>query len=215
MGCNISLDHSCAKLSVPSHWTLLTSSHLLFWYDIGCNFLQYVTLFSCDTFGFYVAWTYIQYGIQVITRQFDDPASTSSDAALVSIILALLMLITAFLFKFLSRSTLFHRHIRRFCADYGMPLSLIASSAMAYWGRFHDVHPLTLPVGEAFRPAHGRSWLVRFWELDGKWVALALPFGFILWVLFFFDHNVSVRHPFFPFPPHILSQKWGVLFGFA
>ncbi|KAH9986891.1 HCO3 transporter family-domain-containing protein [Russula compacta] len=155
-----------------------------------CNFLQYVTLFSCDTFGFYVAWTYIQYGIQVVTHQFHDPASTTS-GGLVSIILALLMLITAFLFKLLSRSALFHRHVRRFCADYGMPLSLVASSAMAYWGRFHSARPLTLPVGKAFQPAHGRSWLVHFWDLDGKWVALALPFGFILWVLFFFDHNVS------------------------
>ncbi|KAI0248312.1 HCO3 transporter family-domain-containing protein [Lactifluus subvellereus] len=155
-----------------------------------CNFLQYVTLFSCDTFGFYVAWTYIQYGTQVLTHQFDDPSSTPS-GALVSVILALLMLVTAFLFKFLSRSALFHRHVCRFCADYGMPLALIASSAMAYWGRFHTARPLTLPVGAAFQPAHGRSWLVHFWELDGKWVALALPFGFILWVLFFFDHNVS------------------------
>jgi len=106
------------------------------------------------------------------------------------------MLVTAFLFKFLSRSTLFHRHVRRFCADYGMPLALVASSATAYWGRFRTANPLTLPVGAAFQPAHGRSWLVHFWELDGKWVALALPFGFILWVLFFFDHNVSVRHTF-------------------
>jgi len=175
--------------------------------------LQYVTLFSCDTFGFYVAWTYIQYGVQVTTRQFDDPASKSSDAALVSITLALLMLVTAFLFKFLSRSIFFHRHVRRFCADYGMPLSLIASSAMAYWGRFYDAHPLTLPIGGAFQPANGRSWFVHFWELDGKWVALALPFGFILWVLFFFDHNVSVRHPFSPLDFHIVSRKWGVLLG--
>lgn len=164
------------------------------WYNLGCNFLQYVTLFSCDTFGFYVAWTYIQYGIQVTTHQFDNATSTPP-GGLVSVILALLMLVTAFLFKSLSRSALFHRHVRRFCADYGMPLALIASSAMAYWGRFHSAHPQTLPVGAAFQPANGRSWLVRFWELDGKWVALALPFGFILWVLFFFDHNVSVRRP--------------------
>jgi hypothetical protein len=165
-----------------------------FSYNLGCNFLQYVTLFSCDTFGFYVACTYIQYGIQVLTRQFDDPTITPP-GGLVSVILALLMVVTAFLFKFLSRSALFHRHARRFCADYGMPLALIASSAMAYWGRFHSARPQTLPVGAAFQPANGRSWLVHFWELDGKWVALALPFGFILWVLFFFDHNVSVRSP--------------------
>jgi boron transporter len=106
------------------------------------------------------------------------------------------MLVIAFLFKILSRSALFHRHVRRFCADYGMPLALIASSAMAYWGRFHTAGPQTLPVGAAFKPANGRSWLVPFWQLEGKWVALALPFGFILWVLFFFDHNVSVCRPF-------------------
>jgi hypothetical protein len=165
--------------------------------------LQYVTLFSCDTFGFYVAWTYIQYGIQVTTRQFDESTSTPP-GAYVSIILSLLMLVTAFLFKILSRSALFHRHVRRFCADYGMPLALIASSAMAYWGRFHTAGPQTLPVGAAFKPANGRSWLVPFWQLEGKWVALALPFGFILWILFFFDHNVSVRRPFLFF----LSSKF-------
>ncbi|KAI0056306.1 hypothetical protein BV25DRAFT_1814306 [Artomyces pyxidatus] len=155
-----------------------------------CNFLRYVTLFSCDTFGFYVAWVYLQYGIQVLTREFNDPSSTLP-GALVSIILALLMLVTSFLFQFLSRSGLFHRHVRRFLADYGMPISLIASSAMAYWGRFNTANPLTLPVNGAFKAANGREWLVRFWELDGKWVGIAFPFGFALWVLFFFDHNVS------------------------
>jgi hypothetical protein len=39
--------------------------------------LKYVTRFSCDTFGFYVAAVYVQYGIQVVTRQF----SQSSTAA--------------------------------------------------------------------------------------------------------------------------------------
>lgn len=63
---------------------------------------------------------------------------------------------------------------------------------MAYWGRFNGANPITLPVGGAFQAAQGRDWLVRFWQLDGKWVGIALPFGLILWILFFFDHNVSV-----------------------
>ena len=160
----------------------------------ACNFLKYVTLFSCDTFGFYVSWVYLQYGIQIITRQFDP--SNSQDGVLVSIILALLMLVTAFLFKSLSQTPYFHRHVRRFCADYGMPISLIAASGMAYWGRFNATNPLTLPVGGAFQAAGRRGWLVKFWELEGKWIGIAFPFGFILWILFFFDHNVSVstRH---------------------
>ncbi|KAJ6620740.1 HCO3 transporter family-domain-containing protein [Mycena sp. CBHHK59/15] len=155
-----------------------------------CNFLKYVTLFSCDTFGFYVSWVYLQYGIQVTTRQLQS-SPQNNPGPLVSIILSLLMLVMSFLFQSLSSKTLFHRHVRRFFADYGMPISLIASSGMAYWGRFNVANPTTLPVGGAFQAAGGRDWLVKFWELDGKWVGIAFPFGFILWVLFFFDHNVS------------------------
>ncbi|KAF5330252.1 hypothetical protein D9758_014439 [Tetrapyrgos nigripes] len=147
-----------------------------------CNFLKYVTLFSCDTFGFYVSWVYLQYGIQVLTRNLQTSSNAPSllPGALVSIILSLLMLTTSFLFQRLSLSPLFHRHIRRFLADYGMPISLIASSAMAYWGRFNSADPSTLPVGGAFEAANGRDWLVKFWQLEGKWVGIALPFGISL-----------------------------------
>ena len=63
---------------------------------------------------------------------------------------------------------------------------------MSYWGRFNKSGAATLPVGGAFEAAGGREWLVKFWELEGKWVEVAFPFGVALWVLFFFDHNVSV-----------------------
>jgi len=140
-----------------------------------------------------VSWVYLQYGIQVLTRQLQASDTNGNlPGALVSILLAVLMLVVSFLFQSLSEKTLFHRHARRFLADYGMPISLIATSGMAYWGRFNQTNPLTLPVGGAFQPAGGRDWLVRFWQLEGKWVGIALPFGIILWILFFFDHNVSV-----------------------
>lgn len=169
----------------------LSLSLILF--STGCNFLKYVTLFSCDTFGFYVSCVYLQYGIQVLTRQFKSwPPNT--DGAIVSIVLAILMLVMSFFFQKLAEATYFHRHVRRFFADYGMPISLIATSGMAYWGRFSTYKPTTLPVGAAFQAAGGREWLVRFWQLDGKWVGIAFPFGMILWVLFFFDHNVSVNN---------------------
>ena len=166
--------------------------HRLISNSIGCNFLKYVTLFSCDTFGFYVSWVYLQYGIQVLTREFVPTDSPGAQGVLVSIILAILMLVTSFLFQSLSRTPYFHRHARRFFADYGMPISLIAASAMAYWGRFGVTNPVTLPTAGTFQAAGGRKWIVRFWEIESKWVGIALPFGIILWILFFFDHNVSV-----------------------
>ncbi|KAK2459667.1 hypothetical protein APHAL10511_008312 [Amanita phalloides] len=153
-----------------------------------CNFLKYVTVFSCDTFGFYVSWVYLQYGVQVITRQFNQ---TNKLGALTSVVLAILMLVTCFLFQALAKSSFFHRHVRRFLADYGMPISLVAASGMAYWGFFYTAEAVTLPTGGAFQAAEGREWLVRFWQLEKKWIGMALPFGFVLWILFFFDHNVS------------------------
>ena len=97
----------------------------------GCNFLKYVTRFSCDTFGFFVSWVYLQYGIQVITRQLGSSSSsaTGEEGAYVQIILALVMLVTSYLFQLFGRkSTLFHRHVRRFFDDYGMPISLVCVS---------------------------------------------------------------------------------------
>ncbi|KAF8313524.1 uncharacterized protein EI90DRAFT_3091705 [Cantharellus anzutake] len=155
--------------------------HFVGWvYLWTCNFLKFVTLFSCDTFGFYVSWVYLQYGVQVITRQFIIASPTSTqEGPYASIVLALLTLVTAHLF------------VRRFFSDYGMPITVVASSAMAYWGRFNQANPTTLPTQGAFAPANNRNWIVKFWELDGKWVGIAFPFGIILTVLFLFDHNVS------------------------
>ena len=74
-----------------------------------------------------------------------------------------------------------------------MPIALVASSGVAYWGRFNAANANTLPIGGAFAAAGGRPWLVAFWLLEAKWIGIALPFGLVLWVLFFFDHNISVR----------------------
>ncbi|KAG8739676.1 hypothetical protein FRC10_005272 [Ceratobasidium sp. 414] len=171
-------------------WVYLWAA-IMHWFAAALNatnFLRYVTRFSCDTFGFYVSWVYLQYGVQVLTRQLDVVQPSS---VFVSVILALAMLVLGHLFGMLARSDLGHRLGRRFCADYGMPISVIACSGLAYWGRFNLANPLTLPTSGAFEPAGGRAWLVKFWELDGKWVGIAFPFGFVLFILFYFDHNVS------------------------
>jgi hypothetical protein len=92
-------------------------------------------------------------------------------------------------------STFSHRHFRRFCADYGMPITIVAVSGLAYWGRFDTyvhVPDMRLPTNAAFQPAGNREWLVRFWNLPGKYVGIAFPFGFVLFILFYFDANVSV-----------------------
>ncbi|WVQ86061.1 hypothetical protein IAT38_008229 [Cryptococcus sp. DSM 104549] len=154
--------------------------------------LKYVTRFSCDTFGFYVGAVYVQYGIQVVTRQFNQ---TSTPSAFLGIILAITTLVLPHYFNALAKSGYINKHFRRFCADYGMPLTIIAMTGFAYWGRFDPYvleSGMTLPTTKtSFQPAGDRPWLVRFWQLEGKWVGVAFPFGLVLFILFYFDANVS------------------------
>jgi hypothetical protein len=47
---------------------------------------------------------------------------------------------------------------------------------------------MRLPTTNAFRPTQDRPWLIDFWTLDIKWVFVALPFGFLVMLLFYYDH---------------------------
>jgi TRAP-type C4-dicarboxylate transport system permease small subunit len=50
-----------------------------------------------------------------------------------------------------------------------------------------------VPITGAFEPTQNRNWVIDFWTLDVKWVFVALPFGFLMMLLFYYDH-VSPRY---------------------
>ncbi|RXK37225.1 anion transporter [Tremella mesenterica] len=154
--------------------------------------LKYVTRFSCDTFGFYVSAVYVQYGIQTVTRQFSQSSVTAS---ILGVLLAVMTLVLPHYFNAVAGSGYTNKQVRRFCADYGMPITIIAVTGLAYWGRFDRFvrePSMTLPTtSTSFQAVKGRPWLVRFWQLEGKWVGIAFPFGLVLFILFYFDANVS------------------------
>lgn len=110
--------------------------------------------------------------------------------------LAIITLILPHYFNAVARSGYATKAIRRFCSDYGMPITIIAATGLAYWGRFNpyvNEEDMTLPVTrKTWATATGRSWLVPFWELEAKYVGIAFPFGLVLFILFYFDANVSV-----------------------
>jgi len=49
----------------------------------------------------------------------------------------------------------------------------------------------TLEHTRAFYPTVDRPWVVNFWDLPIKWIFIALPLGFLIMLLFYYDHNVS------------------------
>lgn len=165
------------------HWILAITN--------SCNALTYVTRFSCDIFGFYVACIYLQKGIQVLTRQWGSVGETS---AYLAIMVALLVLMSGWVCGELGNSNLFKRFIRKFLEDYGTPLTIIFFTGFIHIGHMRDVDVATLPTSKAFFPTLDRSWLVRFWDIDVGDIFLAIPFALLLTILFYFDHNGMCCH---------------------
>ena len=62
---------------------------------------------------------------------------------------------------------------------------------MHFPGHLRDANVDTLTITKAFEPTLDRSWLVPFWRLDVAWVFISIPFGLLLTLLFYLDHNVS------------------------
>ncbi|KAI0452266.1 HCO3 transporter family-domain-containing protein [Xylaria acuta] len=163
--------------AVLLHWILAVTN--------SCNWLKYVTRFPCDTFGFYVAFIYLQKGIQVLERfGYDAPFY-------LSLSVALLVFAIAYICGELGGAALFRHPVRVFLKDYGTPLTVVFFTGFVHLGRMKSVELERLPTSRPFFPTADRPWLVELWDIEVREVFLALPFAILLTILFWFDHNVS------------------------
>ena len=160
------------------HWVLAVTN--------SCNGLTYVTRFSCDIFGFYVAFIYLQKGIQVLTRQWGESGETS---AYLSIMISLFVLGFGYAGGVIGNSKLFQRHVRKFIEDYATPLTVIFFTGFVHIGHMRNVDLSTLPTSKAFFPTQDRGWFIHFWDISVGDVFIAIPFAVLLTILFYFDHN--------------------------
>ncbi|AOA62212.1 Boron transporter 1 [Komagataella phaffii CBS 7435] len=158
------------------------------------NYIRYITMYSCDVFGFFINCIYIQKGIQILTRQFADGDYAKGFA---SVMVALLMCIFGLASVFFGTDSHYIKPVvRKIFSDYGLPLSVVFFSGFIHFGGYlNNIDFETLPISQSFRPTfEGRrsDWFIRFWEgcTVGD-VFLALPFALLLTFLFYFDHNVS------------------------
>lgn len=165
--------------SLVFHWILAITN--------SCNGLRYVTRFSCDIFGFYVAFIYLQKGIQVLTRQWE----VNDASAYLSIMISLLVTAVAYICGVIGQSSLLQRHVRKFIEDYGTPLTVIFFTGFVHIGKMAGIELLKLPTSKAFFPTSDRGWFIHFWDISVGDVFLAIPFAVLLTILFWFDHNVS------------------------
>ncbi|KAK3494062.1 HCO3 transporter family-domain-containing protein [Neurospora crassa] len=168
--------------SLVFHWILAVTN--------SCNWLRYVTRFPCDIFGFYVAFIYLQKGVQVLQRL--------GDAApfYLSVVVALCVFAIAYICGELGGSSLFNHTVRVFLKDYGTPLTVVFFTGFVHFGKLEHIHLEHLEVSKAFFPTPHedgwiRGWFIHFWDIPVGHVFLAIPFALLLTILFWFDHNVS------------------------
>ncbi|KGO64371.1 Bicarbonate transporter, C-terminal [Penicillium italicum] len=154
-----------------------------------CDYMRYATDFSSETFGFYVGTIYISKGVQELISEFTSKGNT---AGFMSCMIAILYFLTIYSLETIGSSTVWRPAFRGLLADYAYVIGTV------FWVGFsHIPGPLKavdisrVPISKAFYPTQPRGWLIMFWELDTKWIFVALPFGFLVMLLFYYDHNVS------------------------
>ncbi|KAK3902263.1 HCO3 transporter family-domain-containing protein [Staphylotrichum tortipilum] len=164
--------------SLIFHWILAVTN--------SCNWLRYVTRFPCDIFGFYVAFIYLQKGVQILETLGD------GESFYLSVVVALLVFAIAYICGELGQSSLFRHPVRVFLKDYGTPLTVVFFTGFVHMGKMQNISLETLPTGIAFMPTVSeRGWFVHFWDIPVGDIFIAIPFALLLTILFWFDHNVS------------------------
>ncbi|KAK9459755.1 HCO3 transporter family-domain-containing protein [Lipomyces oligophaga] len=173
-------------------WSMVM--HIVIGVCNGVVALKYITRFSCDTFGFFTAFIYLQKGIQVLTHQFHG----SDIRGFIAAMIALCVLLFGYTCHILgANSSLFNQPIRRFILDYSEPLCVVFFTGFIHIGKMRNYDITRLPTGASFTPTadisirpHG--WVIYFWEnISVSDIFLAIPFALLLTILFYFDHNVS------------------------
>ncbi|KAF8458377.1 HCO3 transporter family-domain-containing protein [Terfezia claveryi] len=189
-------------------WICLWSMIMHFFLGIAnsSNAVRWVTRFSCDIFGFYVAFIYLQKGVQILTLQWHSVTNPDASAYL-SISIGLMVLMVGYLCGVMARSTLFVHPVRTFLRDYGTPLTVVLFSGYQFIGKMDNVALLRLPTAQAFRPTLERDWLVRFWEIPTADIFLAIPFALLLTPQRLLPHSSRHRIP----PPQTLRFPLGHL----
>jgi len=154
--------------------------------------MRYVTTFSTEIFSLLNSIIYFHKAVQELQRA---RAALSFAAFLYAIIGAIgTMLVAIFLSTAKSWKPLFHKYIRMGLAEYAAAISIIIFIGMPHVGELASLDKQTLQVSShTFRPSSPdrSNFFVQFWHLPLSWIFAAIIPGFIITILFFFDHEVS------------------------
>ncbi|KDN46449.1 hypothetical protein K437DRAFT_107238 [Tilletiaria anomala UBC 951] len=175
-------------------WTLVWAAGFHFVVAIFniCDFTRFITDMTSSTFGFYVGIVYIQKGIELLIEEFE-PLPLNNTTGWLSVTIAILFTVSVYLVGKMGKTSFLPFRVRQLVASYAFPAGILFWTGFSHFpeNSLRQVPIEGLPITRAFYPTLDRSWFVDFWQIELKWVFIAAPFGFLIMLLFYFDHNVS------------------------
>ncbi|ETN43778.1 uncharacterized protein HMPREF1541_11102 [Cyphellophora europaea CBS 101466] len=154
-----------------------------------CDYMRTITDFSSQTFALYVGTIYIIKGVEELSVNFYDERYLNGFA---SALIAVLYTLSIYFLEKVRDTTFARPLLRQLLSDYAYPIATIFWTGFAHFpGNLSRVDFLHLPTTRAFYPTVDRPWVVPFWTLSPRWIFAALPFGLLMTLLFYYDHNVS------------------------
>jgi hypothetical protein len=154
--------------------------------------MLYVTEFSCEIFSLLNSIIYFHKAYKELQRAHDNLEFSSFLYAIIGAVGTFALAL--FLTTAERWPPILHKYFRMGLREYAAAISIIFFIGIPYVGELKSLDKDTLfTSSEAFRPTKpGREYFyVRFWELPAPWVFAAILPGFIITVLFFFDHEIS------------------------
>lgn len=142
-------------------------------------------------------------GVELLIGEFE---SNGPADGFMSVTIALLFFFTVYTLEMVGNGIWYRPGVRGFLGDFAYPVSSricltwnvecsYEKIATIFWtgfahfpGQLRATNVQKLPHTRAFYPTVDRSWLIDFWHLEVKWIFVALPVGFLLMLLFYYDH---------------------------
>ncbi|GAA5882857.1 hypothetical protein JCM16303_002497 [Sporobolomyces ruberrimus] len=172
-------------------WVLIWSA-ITHWITAVLNisdYTRFITDMTSETFGLYVGVIYIQKGIELLVYEFDDG---TGQAGWFSVVVAILFALSVYFVERSGTLPFGPFWFRKFLVDYAFAAAVVFYTGFVHIpGYIKSSDIQYLPITKSFAPTVDRNWVVPFWDLSVKWIFVALPFGCLVTLLFYFDNNVS------------------------
>lgn len=175
-------------------WSLIWAAgfHFLIAILNVCDFTRFITDMTSDTFGLYVGVIYVQKGIELLIREFS-PAPLDNSTGWLSVTIAVLFCVTVYFLGQVGASSYLPFPLRRMLGAMAFPIGCVFWTGFSHFPHYSlQLVPIQrLPITKSFFPTLDRGWVVDFWNIELKYVFIGAPLGFLVTLLFYFDHNVS------------------------